>query len=242
MRLAFLLLCFAFPVAASAQVVVTVATDRATYAPTDPVEFSLTATNPTAVAVTLQLSGQAVGFTLNGAEASYCRCAFVTMGSDLTLGPGESVTWGGPSGTPGGRSCYTYTVNDRCPALAPGTYTVRGTLYGSEREPRTYGSAETPMTVLGPLAGAADPDAAGYSLRVAGPNPVRGTATFILRTPEAVALDVLDALGRVVQTVRAGASTGETRVALDVSGFPVGAYVVRVAGREGVAARFVVAR
>lgn len=240
MRYALLLLALAIP-AASAQVVVTVSTDRAAYLTGETIQFSLTATNPAASPVALELGYRPVGFTLNGTETSSCsRCAYALGTFYQTFGPGESATWGGPRED--GQSCLAYTVNSRCPALAPGTYTVRGTLYGVDQPP-TYGAAETTITVAPrPVPSEADPGGASDALRVAGPNPVRGTAAFVLRAPEAVMLDVHDMLGRVVHSARVAASAGETRVSLDVRALPAGAYVVRVAGRPGAWARFVVAR
>ena len=243
MRHAFLLLALAVPVAVSAQVVVTVSTDRAAYLMGETIQFSLTATNPAASPVALELGYRPVGFTLNGTETSSCsRCAYALGTFYRTFGPGESATWGGPRED--GQSCFAYTVNSRCPALAPGTYTVRGTLYGVDQPP-TYGAAETTITVVPrPVPSEAGPDAAGHSLRVAGPNPARGTAGFVLRIPasETLTLNVLDALGRVVRAVQVAASAGETRIGLDVRGLAAGAYVVRVAGRPALAARFVVVR
>lgn len=83
-----------------------------------------------------------------------------------------------------------------------------------------------------------EPDAAsGVALRLAGPNPVRRAThiTVTLDAPEAVRLDVLDALGRRVATLADGPlASGETAVSWDASGLAPGLYVVRLRARGAV--------
>ncbi|HEX9953139.1 MAG TPA: T9SS type A sorting domain-containing protein [Rubricoccaceae bacterium] len=249
MRCALLLLALSLPATASAQVVVSVSTNRAVYTPADTIQVAITATNPTSGAVTLQFNGGEQGnFSLNGASSF---CGWITESTELTIGPGESYTWGGPDDHRGaaGIGCWDYVPGSSMgwqphPRLAPGTYTVQG--YVVRRGPGSpiYGEAETTITVVDVLASEGGAGADGYALGPVAPNPVHGVATLTLRAPTAAALtlDVLDALGRVVRTVPVSTAGGETRVALDVRGLPAGAYVARVAGRPGLMARFVVAR
>ena len=244
MRHVLLLVALAVPAAASAQVVVSVSTDRAVYTTTDTVRVAITATNPTAGSVTLQFgSGHQGDFELNGVSSS---CGWITMSTELTVAAGESYTWGGPDDArPGnGVGCWDYAPGYVFySALTPGMYTVRG-FVGGLGDP-VYGEATTTITVLAPpLAPEDGASAAGGALRVVGPNPARGSVAVALqsRAAETVTLAVVDALGRVVRTVGVGASAGETRVVLDVRGLPAGTYVLRVAGRPDTAPRFVVAR
>ncbi len=243
MRHALLLFALAPPAAASAQVVVSVSTDRAVYTTTDTVRVAITATNSTAGSVTLRFgSGHQGDFELNGVSSS---CGWIATSTELTIEAGGSVTWGGPDDArpAGGVGCWDFVPGYTFyPVLAPGTYTVRGVV-GGFGDP-VYGEATTTITVVAPpLAAENGEEQTEEALRVVGPNPARGAVTVALQRQfaEAGPLTVVDALGRIVQTVQIRASAGETRVALDIRGLPAGAYSVHVVGRSAVAARFVVA-
>jgi WD40 repeat protein len=76
------------------------------------------------------------------------------------------------------------------------------------------------------------PEPSGHALRVY-PNPARARATVAWVEPAAGPLraEVYDAAGRRAALASADAATG--RLVLDVSGFAVGAYLVRVTGAAG---------
>ena len=78
------------------------------------------------------------------------------------------------------------------------------------------------------------PTPAGARLTPPAPNPTAGTAAFTVRlaAPEAVVIDVVDALGRRVAVLHDGplGAGAEHRFVLAAVALPAGVYVVRVAG------------
>ena len=80
-----------------------------------------------------------------------------------------------------------------------------------------------------PVAGEEAP-ASGAALSVPTPNPARGAATLMLSAPAGEAhVVVIDALGRTVATLYAGAMPASGRLRLAASGLAPGIYVVRAA-------------
>ena len=79
-----------------------------------------------------------------------------------------------------------------------------------------------------------EPEAPGsFTDVVVSPNPLSGTGTLTLRLarPEAVRVEVLDALGRQVTLLHGGPlAAGQHRLSFEASAFPPGVYVVRVCG------------
>ena len=92
------------------------------------------------------------------------------------------------------------------------------------------------------------PGATGaLALRMAGPNPFRGTTAVTITAPAGapdVRVDVYDALGRRVAVLHAGpVADGDRLLALDGSQLAPGVYVVRaLANREVASLRVVVGR
>ena len=71
-----------------------------------------------------------------------------------------------------------------------------------------------------------------FILSAAVPNPAtrHATLTLSLASPEYVRASLIDAVGRNVHVIHDGETSGETRLAFDVSVLPPGLYVVRVEG------------
>lgn len=84
-----------------------------------------------------------------------------------------------------------------------------------------------------PVANEESPNTSGARLAIAGPNPVRSETAIALTlaSPEAVTVEVLDLLGRSVQTLHTGALTAARHTLdLDAGGLAPGVYVVRAEG------------
>lgn len=232
--------------AAVAQIVVTVETDRTVYAPGEAIRASVTALNPSSIPVSLEFGwGQRAGVQIGGVPGSSCLCGYITESGTETLAPGESRTWGSGSADafPDGRSCLDYDSGmGLCPALAEGTYTVRGYVGDGGV---VHGEATTTITVTGATDVEGGPADAG-ALRV-GPNPLGpgSAAMFRLDAPAAARVSVHDALGREVALLAVSArGAGEHRVHLGGLGLPAGVYVVRLSvdGRPADAALVTVVR
>lgn len=82
------------------------------------------------------------------------------------------------------------------------------------------------------VAAAEAPPATSAALAVTGANPFAASTTLRLATgrAETVRVDVLDALGRRVQTLFNGPVTGERALTLSSAGLAPGVYVVRATG------------
>lgn len=163
------------------------------------------------------------------------------------------------SGTVPGNSSVMRDVPLRIPANAPaGSYaldlnvgdfgsddicdTVPFTLNVSAPRLSAGGEAGEPFEVVeavdlsetAPAAAAEQP--AGARLVAASPNPFRLATTITFALPEAtdVTLAVFDMLGRQVAVLQDGVvEAGQHTVALDASGLPSGAYVVRLTSADG---------
>lgn len=99
------------------------------------------------------------------------------------------------------------------------------------------------FTLLGTTATEPPPSSAAFALDAPFPNPTSGPTSVELRTasPEAVTVEVFDALGRRVAVLHDGVlAAGTHRLALDTRVLAVGVYVVRARTEDGVVARRVV--
>ena len=91
-----------------------------------------------------------------------------------------------------------------------------------------------------PVSGEPGASASAFVLRAVYPNPAREAATvaFTLDRPQAVTLEVLDVLGRVVRTEDAGPqAAGPHEARVSTGALPSGLYLVRLRGEDGEAVR-----
>jgi len=99
--------------------------------------------------------------------------------------------------------------------------------FGIGGAPGAFPVASEPGTPTVPVA---------FALSAARPNPVRTAATLALDlpTPDALTVEVFDALGRRVAVLISGeVAAGRHALAFDASGIPSGVYVVRAVARGG---------
>ena len=233
----FLVLCavlLAVTSAPSAQIDVTVRTDRQTYTPDGIVVVTVTATNTAASPVTMRFptGGQAF-FEVGGARGPF-YCSATQMETERTLAPGEMYTWTSSrsAGLPPGRGCYDYILNDNSPnapptpRLGPGVYTLGGIVGEGSGSYVRYGQAETTFTVLNPSS--SEPTPAGYAVGSAFPNPARSRTWLPVRVPtnQPVRVRVSDMLGREVSTTLVEAKAGDNLVGLEMGKLPSGTYVI----------------
>ena len=124
-------------------------------------------------------------------------------------------------GTTAEATDYAFTTE----ALAPGRHAFR--LRQVDLDGTTHYSAEA--TALVAPSGA-------FALSAPAPNPAAGVtrASLVVREAQAVRVDVLDVLGRLVATVFDGAVSPEapTAVTVDAGGLPAGLYVLRATGER----------
>ena len=129
-------------------------------------------------------------------------------------------------GTTAEAADYAFTTD----ALAPGRHTFR------LRQVDLDGTAHYSATVEATVA-----PSGAFALAAPAPNPATGLArtALVVREAQAVRVDVLDVLGRLVATVFDGAVSAETPAAItvDASGLPAGLYVIRATGERFQATR-----
>ncbi|MEM1054490.1 MAG: M36 family metallopeptidase [Bacteroidota bacterium] len=117
----------------------------------------------------------------------------------------------------------------------PAATTQETTLVLTSNDPDGAIEMAMSMNVLPGVSNEDDLDFEGpYLLRALAPNPVSqsASATFVVRDPQTVAVEVLDVLGRRVALLQEGAVPGMTRqeVTLDARALASGAYVLVLRG------------
>ena len=203
-------------------------------------ELSSTATNhwrfDTLAAMVVSSEGDPIGgtwgcpFTASGPQ-SYCDGSWVIIESSAQA-----------TVTIGASTVQTSTKSFHCcdGAHYPGTV-YYATDIGRYRDTYVYGTTTLKYARVGgmeygePIAVSSEPASPHpvFGLSVY-PNPTRGAATLVLTVPvpQAVTIEVFDALGRRVHAEERALS-GTSRLRLDGARWAPGVYVVRVVGAGG---------
>lgn len=194
------------------------------------------AVNPGAVTATARMKGTSTAANPNDVDTGYTIEIAIDLVKALgyPAGRGDGLIWPGAN----------FYDGDFLPDLAS-SYATRVWWYRERADgPGAWGYMDPSMTV------AREPEqalAGVLTLRGVAPNPARGTASlrYTLGRTADVTVDVVDMLGRTVQTLRPGTqAVGEHALALGTDGLSAGVYVYRLSvdGGAPVSGRFVVQR